>query len=497
MSAAADQVTVAHLRLSGFGSTVEVPFAVGEGVDRIAVEAVARGHASFGIGLFDPRGAAYQSPGFRGVYGSERHDFWVSARGASEGFLPGPIPAGRWTLVFPVFRSLAATDVDVTVRLRHGPAVAPLAPAPVPELVRDIPGWYRGDLHVHSTASSDAASTGTALAPEAWADECRRAGLDFVALTDHNVVAQNRALAGADGTGVLLLGGEEMTNWSHGHATVAGMATDDWLDWRQRPRGLRLGRHEARITDLLRTAEEMGAYVAAAHPLQLLVTWQFFAEARTHGIEVWNGHFSPTDAAAVARWDSLLRRGQRIAGSGGSDLHGRDNLAGISAGMPTTVVHAEALSRRAVLAALRAGRSYLTRRPGGPGVVVWAQGADGVRRIMGETVRAHRGTPVPVGATVRGGRGLRLLLIADGRVRLRRRLHADDETVTTTVRSGEVRYLRAELHGRASFDPRRPLAGRLDMEALTNPVYLAEGRPGDEAAAGEAWWDVRRVQVPL
>lgn len=479
---------VLRQRLSGFGYTAELPFPVGEGVDRIDVRAVAARPASFGMGLFDPRGAAYQSHGFRGVYGSERHDFWVSARDAAPGFLPGPIAAGIWTLVIPVFRSLPATDLEVTVGLRRGPAVAPLAPAPVPELVRDAPGWYRGDLHVHSTASSDASSSGSALAPEAWGEHARRAGLDFVALTDHNVVAQNRALAGAPGDGVLLLGGEEMTNWSHGHATVAGLGTDDWLDWRQRPRSLRLGRHEARITDLLRTAEELGAYVAAAHPLQLLVTWQFFAEARTHGIEVWNGHFSPTDAAAVARWDALLRRGQRIAAAGGSDLHGLDNPAGVAAGMPTTVVHAEALSRRAVVAALRAGRSYLTRRPGGPRVVVWAQGADGVRRIMGETVSGRRGAAVPVGATVRGGAGLRLLLIADGRVLLRRRLRGDDETVTTTLRIGDALSLRAELHGRPSFDPLHPLAGRLDMEALTNPVYLALRRPADRLTEATPPW---------
>ena len=195
MSAARQDVLVAHTRLSGFGYTAELAFPVSRGVDRIDVRAVASAPPPSASGCSTRAAPAYQSPAFRGVYGNERHGFWVATRDAAPGFLPGPITAvsGRWCS-----RCSAACrppDVEVTVRLRHGPVVAPLTPAPVPELVRDHPGWYREDLHVHSTASSDAFATGSALAPEAWGEECRRAGLDL--LTDHNVVAQNRALAGA------------------------------------------------------------------------------------------------------------------------------------------------------------------------------------------------------------------------------------------------------------------------------------------------------------
>jgi len=97
---------------------------------------------------------------------------------------------------------------------------------------------------------------------------------------------------------------------------------------------------------------------------------------------------------------------------------------------------------------------------------------------------------------VRGGAGLRLLLIADGRVRLRRRLRHDDETVTTTLRSGDACYLRAELHGRPWFDLLRPLAGRLDIEALTNPVYLVEGPAPDPPPALPPSWALTAATSP-
>ena len=57
--------------------------------------------AKLGAGLFDARGTAYQSPGFRGIYGEERSAFFVAADAASQSFLPGPMDPGRWTVDRP------------------------------------------------------------------------------------------------------------------------------------------------------------------------------------------------------------------------------------------------------------------------------------------------------------------------------------------------------------------------------------------------------------
>ena len=263
----------------GLGYHVELPFDVPPGCNRVQVRLEA--DAAIGLGLFDERGPRYQSPGFRGVYGGERRECAVAADAASDSFLPGPVNPGRWTVLVPVLRALLPTEVVVTVTLGFGPQPPAAAPGPPQGTVRDEAGWYAGDLHAHTPHSSDAWAGGGALHPSGWARTAAREGLHFVALTDHNVVTQNRDLAAAaEGTGVLLLAGEEMTNWFHGHATVAGLQPGDWLDFRQRPAPLSLGPHEARITEFLATAREMGAYVAAAHPLAGPHSWQFLPRGR-------------------------------------------------------------------------------------------------------------------------------------------------------------------------------------------------------------------------
>ncbi len=78
----------------------------------------------------------------------------------------------------------------------------------------------------------DAWRSGSGLDPAEYAVAARRAGLDWVSLTDHNVTSQNRRLADSAGDrGVLLMGGEEMTNWFHGHA-ITGLRPGEWVDWR-------------------------------------------------------------------------------------------------------------------------------------------------------------------------------------------------------------------------------------------------------------------------
>lgn len=52
---------------------------------------------------------------------------------------------------------------------------------------------------------------------------------------------------------------------------------------------------------------------------------------------------------------------------------------------------------------------------------------------------------------------------------------SDDQIVTSTAPIGAGGYVRAEVRGQPFVDPAKPLAGRLDMEALTNPIFLVPG----------------------
>jgi predicted metal-dependent phosphoesterase TrpH len=387
-------------------------------------------------------------------------------------------------VIVPVFQARQPTPYTITVTMSAVPAGQPFLLGRDLEVVLDQPGWYRGDLHAHTPASSDAWKSGSALTPRQWADECRRIGLDFLALTDHNVVSQNFAIADDAGQDVLLMAGEEMTNWFHGHATVSGITPGDWFDWRQRPAGelsTRADPREGSIQQFVEAATASGAFVSVAHPLAANLSWQFFPEAaadpaaRTQGLEVWTGQFQPDDEAALRAWDGMLAQGQRIFANGGSDLHGTENNQGFASGTPTTVVHAQALSKRAVVAALQAGRSFITRLPDGVELYLSATGVDDQRQVVGGTVFGAPTDRVEVEVLVRRAAGMRLLLVRDGAPVTVVSITEDEQVVRFSTPVGSGGYVRAEVRSSPLFVPGAPLSSRTDMEAFTNPVFLAQG----------------------
>jgi hypothetical protein len=478
------------------GHYLYLPFDVPAGVNRIDVTATkSNAEAKTGIGLFDHRGAGYQSPGFRGIFGEERAEFFVGSDDATEAFLPGPIVPGTWTVIVPVFPG-PTTEITIDIRFGYGPQRPGRPFEPAPDMVVSRPGWYRGDLHAHTPHSSDAWRSGSALTPRMWAEAAEAMGLDFVAVTDHNVVSQNlRLRSDSRGLDVLLLAGEEMTNWFHGHATVSGIDPGDWLDWRQTPQGLPLptGQDGARITDFLRDARALGGFVSAAHPLAAHLSWQFLAEglvdrtALPDALEVWTGQWQPDDEAALRAWDSLLARGVRVAANGGSDMHGLKNSEALLPGTPTTVVHASSLSRTAVLDALRTGRCFVQRSPDAGEIYLSATGPAGQQQIVGGTVRGGPGDEVELAARVRGGGGMRLSFVVDGLPLGATVIGSDDETATTTVRIGTTSSVRAELRSDVALfqDPSNVRSSRGDMECFTNPIFLEIGaaEPSTTASA--------------
>lgn len=468
----------------GTGTYAYLPFEVPRGVNRVAVSMAKNPpNASLGIGLFDQRGPHYQSPGFRGVYGEERAEFFVAADAASTSFLPGRIEPGTWTVIVPVFDAPLPTQVTVTVTLTYGPQRPTFRVGRTQGVVRDGPGWYRGDLHCHTPESSDAWASGTALDPAAWARTCRDIGLDFAALTDHNVVTQNLDLAADTVPGILLMAGEEMTNWFHGHATVSGLNDPTgWLDWRQRPVGIPLQRYEQRLPAFMEVADDLDAFVSAAHPLFAHLSWQFFGDgaadpkARTHGIEIWTGQFRPDCEVALRTWDGLLQAGWRIVANGGSDLHGTVNNLGFVAGTPTTVVYADRLERSAIVRALKAGRCFVTRRPDGVEIYLDVFGPGGQQAMVGGTVHGRALDRVHCRVRVKRGAGAVCTLLHNGVPVRTSLLTSDDQTIGLSVPVGTGGYVRAEVRREPWTDPDVPLSGHMGMEAFTNPVFLVNDR---------------------
>lgn len=476
------------------GDTLYLPFEMPPGVQRLdAAFGEGSPDTKIGIGVFDGEGADFAGPGFRGIAGEERREFFVAGGEATPGFVAGPLGPGPWTLVVPNFLSRGTANVKLTLSYAAG-GRAPAREA-VPETVTDRPGWYFGDLHVHTVHSSDAWSSGAALDPAQMAQRAQARGLHFISLTDHNVTTQNDRLRSASPPGFLLLGGEEVTTWKAGpgHMTASGLQSADWIDWRFRPRlgvyadTAAWGPYDRPVQSVLALTRAMGVYTSAAHPKiwpGFGSDWGFFADsdldpsALPDGLEVWNGSASFTlswGPEALKQWDRELGRLRHVCGNGGSDVHGVGGDTEV--GKPATVVFASALSRAAVIEALHACRGYMTTDAQGPALMLSGEGPGGQRQLVGGTLYGGPGDTVTVRARITGGDGGTLVWIRNGASAGSERIDGADRTVTRSFAIGDGGAVRAEL--RASALSSDPLA-------LSNPLFLRIGAAsagGDDSAA--------------
>ena len=483
---AAPTVLIFHGRFRiGMDRWVYLPFDVPEGVRRITVTVTHDRLPRLGstgnvldLGIFGPAGSGGPGDagraGFRGWSGGARSRFTISPTDATPGYLPGPIDPGSWQVALgPVVLNPFGMRWGVRVELEHGldsdganpDGIDPAADRPPPLAVPGRgPGWYRGDLHLHSVHSDGDRD------PDDLAAAARAAGLDFIASTEHNTCAANRVWGAHRLDGLLVIAGQEVTT-RHGHWLAIGLPPDGWVDWRYGPGSGRFPGFAAAVRD-------RGGLVVAAHPSVPLpgCAWTF-GYRHTDAIEVWNGVWNADDEVSLRIWHALLRRGRRIVAVAGSDSH----AAHQPVGGPQTVVYAEALSTPAILAGLRRGRGYLAASADVTvDLTACVDGSPDQVTGPGQILAVPSGGMATVTATVSGAPHSRVTLItADGPVA---RVELDRSGTGTVrwsvatgrsapgvgplVRTGEQRFARVEVRrfGGGRFRSR--------MVALTNPVWL-------------------------
>jgi len=198
--------------------------------------------------------------------------------------------------------------------------------------------------------------------------------------------------------------------------------------------------------------------VVANHPSAPVegAAWRFGYDD-VDAVEVWNDRVDElANDEAVGGWDALLRAGRPVVATAGSDAHRPPDAIG----SPRTVVWADRLAAREVVAGLRAGRSYLARsaRVG----VSFTAAAAGREAGMGDRLTGRPGEPVSVRLRVRGAaRGVVTLHSQDGPVHDERLATGRAAGVGWEAPLGSLSYLRAEVR-RADGDP----------EVLTNPIWF-------------------------
>src|SRR5690625_6887698 len=169
------------------------------------------------------------------------------------------------------------------------------------------------------------------------AESAHRAGLDFVAVTDHNTVSHYHDLRGLQPSfpDLLLIRGQEITTF-YGHANLYGVGI---------PVDFRIGYEGRNVSHIQEESEVLGGLFSINHPGRETGArctgcgWSADSTdyARLEALEIVNSTHVETDISGIPFWHNLLNQGYRITGIGGSD----DHAAGFGRshpGTPTTVV---------------------------------------------------------------------------------------------------------------------------------------------------------------
>jgi hypothetical protein len=444
-----------------------IPFDVPQGTSRIDVTlSYAKAEdCIIDLGAFDPRDRGYPTQqGFRGWSGGARDHFFIATDDATPGYVHGEIQPGRWNVILGLYKvPEAGTEVSVTIALDNAPRT--LAPQPVRTFpVRQGAGWYRGDLHCH-TFHSDAKGS-----PELLHAAARQAGLDFLAIADHNTITQRRYFHPHSSPDLVFVRAMEVTT-AVGHANVYGV--DEWIDFRMTKPS------DAHVLE--RLVHEKGGLLSINHD-KPTIPWDYeFPAADCQ--EVWQSTWLAWNWIALERYQRRLASGMKLSAIGGSDFHQPARLipeGPLVLARPTTVLFLPELSEDAVLAAMKSGHGYVTECPTGPHLEMRAGDI-----VMGGTVDALAAVEV----VVRGAPGDRLVLIdatgpvADVEI-------AGEDWTSRIALDGVQKFVRAEIIADASrarliseftgaLDGRElpwqlkgaDLADQPIRRALGNPIY--------------------------
>lgn len=222
---------------------------------------------------------------------------------------------------------------------------------------------YKGDLHIHTNAS-DGKESAIAMALEA-----RRKGMDFISITDHDI-SSFRLIKEIEELGLklLIIPGEEITIQNNGgHILSLGIECDI-----SKLQNLALSKEEiVSITDnelkgvnlvspltkeqyaqavwIVRKINEMGGLPIIAHPYwrtskkyypPRVLVHQMLNDNLCNVIELLGG--SPSvegNRLAIARYIEKALQGRRLAITGNSDAHDKNDL-----GLNTTIAFSKSLS---------------------------------------------------------------------------------------------------------------------------------------------------------
>lgn len=441
---------------------VQHKFVVPEGAVRVEASLcyVRKHRVQLFLSLHDPDGFRGNRMNLTG-YGELITELWVSQEDASPGGLPGPLPAGEWIAQIDIDHLNEEAPYTLEVRVETGQTRSPAAIVyPEGIVKRAESGWYRGELHCHSTESDGHASV------EEVVKAAEASGLNFLALTDHFTTSQWRKLSTlASSSRLAFLRSCEITS-HHGHANLHGLK--QWVD-------VFVDRAGWGMPQAADCTHEQGGLFCVNHPFSGGCSWRDhdFDWSKADLMEIYHALEGPNNNSQISWWDHLLNQGYRIIGVGGTDSH-QPYQGHHALGQLTTWVDAPELSEAGILAGLVRGNVYVSR---GAEMRLSAVNSQGETAVMGAQLSA-KNQPVAFHLQYRWNKGLRLFIFRNGLLWNSLPLeHSDGEWLDYHFEvPAEVAIFRVELHELYDDPDFMGIEWRdyRSVQALGNPIWLKE-----------------------
>lgn len=349
-------------------------------------------------------------------------------------------------------------------------------------VLSDKEGWYRGELHAHSSYGCGKESVKQLIA------RAENAGLDFLAITDRNTMA---ACADPDfkSKSLVLIPALEWGSDKRGVALIYAPGTfPAFVD------------SVPRAQALVDTVQAQGGFFAIAHPCFPTAPWQW-GLGFVNGIEVWcrdwntvppmslkplnkelqaraggklvhsiayaaaTGDLSANGQATVF-YDVELIRGLMAAAIGGSGTASPD----VPIGRPVTYVYAKDKSLAGILDGMRRGRTYVSAGPDGPRLRFVADVLEDnkVDVSLGGIIPLN--TPVKLEAWVEGAKGAEIQILLNGYPLLSKKVESDAFAVRIDHKPTSYSVYRARVTTKAAqlgFGP-------VEVLAMTSPIYAKD-----------------------
>ncbi len=287
-----------------------------------------------------------------GASGSERSTILVHENHATPGYQPVPLKEGTWHVLLGLYL-IEENGCALTLTVTQTPKK---------------PVLLKGDTHLHTIHSDGWYSV------EETALRARQDRLDYIFITDHNCMTSNACLPSHPD--IAVLPGVEITYYG-GHYNLLGV---------QRPVRTFFANTRAEVLAIMQEGRQNGALACINHPMDIPCGWKYGLgeDVPMDLLEIWNGPFTPENAAAVRFWHGELCKGRRLPVIGGSDAHRGELFRQMAT--PATFLYSRSRGKSDILEAIKKGHAFVGMTPDAPQMDLALGGAH-----MGDVASAEDG----------------------------------------------------------------------------------------------------------